>query len=151
MFEGLINIRLIISFPNQKIREDIYTGTSCIDILPTLLDICDIDSTQNYEGRKLPGFGAPNISSGRTIYSVEAKSNSKFQPLDHGTVAMIKDQYKLIHYIGHDESVGDEFYDLWNDPEELENRIIDMKPRSDEMLAELNEKIGDVNSQFGEE
>jgi hypothetical protein len=61
---------------------------------------------------------------------------------------MIKGRNKLIHYVGYDETISDEFYDLENDPEELDNRILDNGSNYLEMKIKLSKKLFDVNHHF---
>ncbi len=73
------------------------------------------------DGRILPGFGGEH-QEGRSIFSIEAKRNSAVAPLTWASISMIKDQKKLIHYMGYpgyDDSF--ELYDLQDDTEESDD------------------------------
>ena len=85
----------------------------------------------------------------RSIFSVEAKSNPIQSPLVNGTMALIKGQYKLIHYFGYSGYESEyELYDLANDPEELEDLYSSRRPVAAELEGELEEKLKDVNRPY---
>ncbi len=115
----LLHIPLIISFPHQKTRKDIFYTTSAVDLVPTLLRQADQQSPSELPGRNLQMIGGENFPE-RDIIIVEAKSNPSLSPLRKATYAIIRDRYKLIYYSGYkgfDEIF--ELYDLFDDPEEL--------------------------------
>ena len=73
------------------------------------------------DGRILPEFGGEH-QEGRSIFSIEAKRNSAMAPLTWASISMIKDQKKLIYYMGYpgfDDSF--ELYDLQDDREESDD------------------------------
>lgn len=148
LYEDLIRIPLIISMPGQQISQEIYSATSCIDLLPTLESVFGHDISGINEGRILPGFKSNTSSEDRSIYVVEAKYNNKYGHLTNGTVAIIKGRYKLIHYLGYKDELPQELYDLENDPEELENLYLDKRSVSKEMEFELLDQLNKVNQQY---
>jgi hypothetical protein len=109
------------------------------------MHLSGLSPTLNLEGNILPGFDQDSTHNKQAVYTIEAKSNSKFKPITHGSIAMIKSRYKLIHYLGYKENIPDELYDLHNDPEELENRYLDKKSIYKGMISELTEKLDGVN------
>jgi arylsulfatase A-like enzyme len=113
-----------------------------VDILPTLLYLAGLPVPDWCEGKILPGIGGTQGSSGRSIFSVEAKQNSAFQPLGKVTIAMRKDNYKLICYRGYDAEDQFELFDLDDDLEEMDN-LYSRLPQvastlRDELLANLD-------------
>jgi len=149
LYEPAIRVPLIISKPGQTQRQDVYTPTSCIDLLPTLLHLNEQQIPLWSEGEILPSFGGQQEPSDRIIYSIEARQNPKYGPLSKGTIALINDQYKMIHYFGYDgiES-GYELFNLTNDPEELENLYSAEKTVAAAMQNELFIKLDEVNQRF---
>ena len=149
LYEPVIRIPLIISKPGQTQRQDVFTPTSCIDLLPTLLHLNEQQIPLWSEGEILPSFGGQQEPSDRIIYSIEARRNPKYGPLSKGTIALINDQYKMIHYFGYDgiES-GYELFNLTNDPEELENLYSAEKTVAAAMQNELFIKLDEVNQRF---
>lgn len=122
LYDAIIRVPLIISMPGQSTRVDVNTPTSCLDLLPTLASIAGAAIPDWAEGQVLPGLGGES-KPGRDVYVIEAKSNAKGAPLTKATVAMVRDQYKLIYYRGYDQGYDDriEFYDIGQDPEELDD------------------------------
>ncbi len=141
MYESLIHVPLIISKPNQQEQEDIYTPTSCIDLLPTLLHATDQPIPNWVEGQIMPPFVNLQRDEERVIYSVEAKQNPKQTALTNASVVMIAGRYKLIHYFGYDD-VEDEYemYDLVNDPEETEDLYLARETLPSDVQAALQDR-----------
>ena len=98
--------------------------------------------------RILPGFGGSTDSS-CSIFAVEAKDNPFQRPLTKATVAMLKDQYKLIYYIGYPgyEDVC-ELYDLSNDPEEIQDISKMQQKVALEMKVALETELRCVNAPY---
>lgn len=146
LYEPVIRVPLLISRPGQWQREDVYAPTSCVDLLPTLLHTTGRAIPDWCEGEILPTFGGKQARSDRGVFVVEAKSNPKLAPLTKGTVAMIKGQYKLIHYFGYDGYESEyELYNLANDPEEMGDLYLSKKSVAAELQSELEKKLGEVN------
>lgn len=149
LYEPIARVPLMISRPGQIARQDVYTPTSCIDLLPTFLQILEQPIPDWCEGHLLPTFGQDRQQTDRGIYLVEAKTNPKHGPLQKGTIALVKHPYKLIRYMGYEDIPdGDELYDLANDPEELEN-MLNYQPRiASELQMELQMKLEEVNRSY---
>lgn len=147
VYEPSIRIPLLISAPGQRERQDIFSSTSNVDLLPTLLYLFGYEIPEWCEGVILPGF-APEVAdlSSRPVFSVDAKENSAFGNLTKVSIAMRRGRYKLILYKGYNDE-GDpyyngvyELYDLANDPEELVNLIDTEKS----LASELREQMQDA-------
>ena len=66
-------------------------------------------------------------------------------PLTEATVALIKDDHKLIHYRGYKDYDNQyELYDLEDDPEEVQNIYPD-HPAAKLLREELDQKLHEVN------
>jgi arylsulfatase A-like enzyme len=81
----------------------------------------------------------------RPIFTVEAKSNQAFSPLNHATVAMRKGNNKLIYYLGYTEEPWFELYDVGTDPEELTDLIPSGPAFARAMKEELLTSLNDAN------
>ena len=136
LYDPVIHVPLLISLPGQTSRADVHVSTSSVDVLPTLLQLVGLEVPAWCEGIGLPGLSGQELVE-RTIYSVEAKSNSAFAPLKKVTIAMRKNGYKLIHYRGHDPEDQFELYDMENDPEEL----IDLYPSNPSFVSGMREEL----------
>lgn len=148
LYDAITRVPLIISRPGQSTREDVHIPTSCVDVLPTLAYIAGREIPAWAEGQILPKLGG-EAQSGRDVFVIEAKSNAKSAPLSKATIAMIRDQYKLIHYVGYDQGYEDkyELYDIGQDPEELNDLSSDPTVASDLERA-LTAKLDEVNRPY---
>jgi arylsulfatase A-like enzyme len=151
LYEPVIRIPLLIFEPGRTSRLDVHTSTSAIDMLPTLLHVTGGQPLDWTEGVVLPPFSDSVSNESRDIYALEAKKNDKYAPLTTATVALIKENYKLMYFSGYEELGGEErieLYDLENDPEEL-NTLYSIKPETGkELLVELRAKLAEVNEPY---
>ena len=117
-----------------------------MDILPTLARIIGSPIPSWTEGELLPLFGGErNVS--RSIYTFDAKSNSAFTSLKKFSISLTKDRYRLTHY-KYPDYEGFEFYDLDNDPNEL-NDLFSLNPSvALDMRNEMLHKLADVNRPY---
>lgn len=138
LFDPLTNVPLIVAAPRQSARQDIYTPTNCVDILPTLLSIAGQPVPAWCEGICLPGLGG-TADSQRSIFTIEAATNPAFAPLKTVSVAVRKDNYKLTHYTGYEQQDIFELYDIEADPEEL----TDLYPSGLAVAKTLKEELLD--------
>jgi len=145
MYESLLHIPLLIIEPGQERRKDVYSLTSAVDVLPTLLKVTGQELPDWVEGQVLPLFSDASPDPERSVYAVEAKLSEEGGPLFPVTAAVLKDGYKLVYFSGYEElgNAGSylELFDLENDPEELNNLYDAKSSRSQELLKELMEKI----------
>lgn len=148
LYESIIHVPLLISIPGQQERVDIFTPTSTVDLLPTFLHLSDLPIPDWCEGEVLPGLGGKGTLD-RGVFSVEAKTNPSHSPLTTGTVALIRDNYKLIRYIGYPgfEDVY-ELYDLKDDPDEFKDIYTQRNGIAGELQAELDGKLKEVNQPY---
>jgi arylsulfatase A-like enzyme len=148
LFEPIIRIPLLISRPGLRTRQDVYSPTSCVDILPTLLHVTGQKVPPWCEGQILPFSAGKVPGADRAIYAVEAKENNKIGPLKKATIAMIKGEYKLVHYLGYENYHDNyELYNLGEDPEELENLDPSGSAMATHLQEELISKIKEINDQ----
>ena len=149
VYQPIIRVPLLISEPGQAERRDVYTSTTCIDLLPTLLHVTGGSIPEWCEGEILPPYVEKEPDINRSIFVVEAKSNPKYHPLTKSTFALIKGQYKLIYYIGYDDFNGVfELYDLANDPDELNDLYDSSRSIALDLTNELLTKIQQVNEEY---
>jgi arylsulfatase A-like enzyme len=146
LFEPVIRIPLIISAPGQSQRRDIRSVTSNVDVLPTVLHLSGLEVPAVCEGQVLPGLGGDETTQ-RAIFAVEAKRNPAYEPLRKASLAMIRGRYKLVRYMGYGKSDGYEFYDLEEDPGEMQDQY-GTHPLAQEMQGELDAKLAAVNQPY---
>ena len=145
MFQSVVHIPLVIQAPGQSTRTDVYTPTSAVDILPTLLQVSGIPIPVGLPGQILPPYQTENTGTNRSIYAVEAKMNSQNRPLKKASLILVKWPYKLVEYRGYKELAGDlpayEMYNLADDPEELEDIFSSSDPTARQMVQELRHTV----------
>ncbi|MGA7194912.1 MAG: sulfatase-like hydrolase/transferase, partial [Anaerolineales bacterium] len=145
MYDPGLHVPLLISAPGQKTRNDIYSQTNSVDVLPSLLKIAGREVPIGTEGQPLPGFGGVENNS-RATFTLDAKLNSSFGKLSIASMAMRKNGYKLSYYLGYEKTNWFELYNLQNDPEELTDLFNENDPTSnalkDELLAAFNKNSG---------
>jgi arylsulfatase A-like enzyme len=147
LYEPLIHVPLLIRQPGQRTRQDVFSSTSNIDLLPTLLHLNGQVVPEWCEGRILPGFGG-QADPNRSIFAIEAKKSNKNQPLTQYSIAMIKGRYKLIAYQYPDYENQYELYDLESDPEEMDDLMASNPEVAGELKAELLANLKEVNQQL---
>lgn len=148
LYDPAIQIPLVISAPGQAVRRDVYSPTVSVDILPTLVHLLGGEMPDWHEGGTLPFLGGQE-SSGRSVFSMYAMKNPAFQPLQKISLAMRKDEHKLIYYRNfNDYNREDRFelYDLDDDPEELKDLYPDRPAITGSLRDELLGKLEDVNA-----
>lgn len=120
LYESVIHVPLIIRAPGQTEEINVYSPTSSLDLVPTLLHLAGQPPFASLEGRILPFLGGEE--SDRTIFSLHARRNAKRAPLTTATFAAIRWPFKLIEYRGYEGLDDfDELFNLEEDPEELNN------------------------------
>jgi arylsulfatase len=147
VYEELTRVPLLISAPGSHTRADVQSVTSCVDLLPTLMHLSHLALPDWAEGRLLPGFGGV-ARSAEAVFTIDAKTESSFQALQYLSVAMVKGQHKLIYYNYPHYAGRFEFYDLQNDPEELDDLFTSDNPIATTMRAELEQKLAQANAPF---
>jgi arylsulfatase A-like enzyme len=148
LYDSVIHIPLLISAPQQIKRQDFYSRTSNIDLVPTLLNIVQKETPSALEGRLLPGFGGVEDAT-RSIFAVEAKTNSAFGPLKRATITLMKENYKLIYYGDYPRySNVFELYDLNDDIDEKKDLFAKSPAIASLFKEELLDTLNIVNKPF---
>ena len=148
LYDPIVHSPLLIRAPGQTQRIDIHAPVNSVDILPTVLHLAGKNIPDWCAGKILPGFGGEEDYN-RSTYTVEAKLNPAFAPLDTATIAMRKGHYKLIYYKGY--FGGGDWFELYNheeDLEELHDLYDSEKPIAKEMKDELLETFNLADGEF---
>lgn len=149
LYDPIVHVPLLIAKPGQKERVDVFEQTSCVDLLPTFLQVTGQPIPTWCEGTLLPTFAEQTVDTNRSIFSVEAKSNPKQTALNKFTVAMSKGSHKLIRYGGYKKHEDEyELYDLADDPDELNNLYTTEDKFVSQMQEELDTKFTEVNAPY---
>lgn len=135
-FQPVVRVPLLIFEPGSQKGSDVYTTTSAIDLLPTLMHLTGHPIPEWAEGSILPPY-APAENSDNPVYAVQARRNKPTAPLTQATIMLVQGNYKLVYFLGYnDYGAGDEYiqlFDIQSDPEEL----TDLSQLKRETTAEL--------------
>jgi arylsulfatase A-like enzyme len=143
IFDPLIHVPLAVFQPGQNQRQDVYTATSSVDVLPTLAQLLGKPVPAWTEGELLPGLGGEE-SLERSIYSMDAKTNASFAPLTKTSISLMKHRHRLTYY-GYPDDGQFEFYNLEEDSEELHDLYPSQPSLARLMKEELLQKLYEVN------
>ncbi len=147
VYDPVVHVPLLISAPGQKTRRDIYTPTNAVDVLPTLMELTGSSIPMLTDGKLLPGFGGVEDLE-RSTFTVEAKQNPAFAPLEKVTIAMRKGNRKLIYYKGYEAEESFELYDLDADIEELKDLYPEQPAFAKLMREELLDSLSDADKPY---
>jgi hypothetical protein len=147
LYQGLINIPLIVSSPGQTERQDIFTPTSNVDLLPTIMHLTDQPIPDWCEGSVMPPYADPDPD--RIMFATENRGMPIMSPIRKATIAAIQGEYKYVHYMGYDTDVDlDELFDVNNDPEELQNLVAVKPDISASLKHEILQRINESNKKY---
>lgn len=152
LYQPIVRIPLFIQAPGQGSRNDVYSPTSAVDILPTLLHLGGKPPAPWGQGTVLPPYREAEIEDDRSIYTLEAKNNKKTEPLTTASTMLLKWPYKLVQFRGYKELAGGppayEMYNLEDDPEELEDIFSSSDSKTKEMVEEINHTLSEADKPY---
>jgi hypothetical protein len=151
LYQPVIRIPLMIFEPGRKVGTNIFTPTSAVDVLPTLLRISGKQIPAWAEGVLLPPFERASADPNRNIYVVRATRNDVNGPLVRASTMLVKDRYKLLYFFGYTDKDVEDFvrlYDIEADPEELVDLYPSQKKVAGDLLNELKVKLAEVDQPF---
>ena len=112
MYEESVGIPMLLSGQMNMARKVVKTPVSLIDVFPTILDSFDLNNVADIPGRSLFEVAQEKDNDKRLVLSEYHGAGSV------SGAFMLKDGlYKYIHYV----DCEPEFYNLEEDPEELNN------------------------------
>jgi len=146
MYEQSLRMPFVIKYPNKiKSGTVINDIVSNIDLAPTVLDLAGVAIPEEVQGKSF-------------LSQLEGKANSAWRqsmyyhyyeyPFWHHVqphYGIRTDRYKLIHFY-YDVDVW-EFYDLKNDPNEL-NNLIESESHQ-ELIKKLKEDLNELKEGYG--
>ena len=149
LYESIVRTPLIISRPGVNTRQDVFTQTSSVDLLPTIQSIYGQPVPEWCEGQLLPTFAAQESTAERAIFAMDSKDSPKHAPMTKGSFMVIDGNYKLLHYMDTKAlSIEDELYDIQKDPEELENLVKTHSSTAAELQNQLEQKLKQANQTY---
>ena len=148
LYDGVIHVPLIVLSPGQTQGQDVYSYTSSVDLISTIAHLTGNPLPDWGEGSLLPRLGGIEDEK-RSIYSMDARTNSSFGPLANFSISVTRQGHRLIHYIypklKYDKY---EFYNLDADPEEMKDLYSSHLALAKDMQEELDQKVVEVNRPF---
>ncbi len=115
MYKPVMHIPLIIHVPGSVEGKRIESPAEQVDIAPTILDLLGMEIPEWMEGESLNGAMRGEAGPTKAKFYMELSEDSNFEPLRDGTIAVIKDGYKLILHL---QTNKVRLYDLAQDPDE---------------------------------
>jgi arylsulfatase A-like enzyme len=94
LYNGLIQIPLMIHLPGQQQRGTISQPAEQVDLLPTLLDLIGAQVPGWTDGRSLRPALEGKVLPQRQVFSMALETDSTFRPLSKGTLAIMDDEFK---------------------------------------------------------
>jgi len=153
LHQPVIQVPLLVFLPGQSERRDVYTPTSNVDLLPTLLHLTRRPIPSWIEGQVLPPYGNRAENPHRAVYAVEAKDSPQYGKINPVSLMIVKDGYKLTYYSGWDRQKDKdpviELYAILDDPEEMNNLAKDMPSLRNTMLEEVLDQAERASKQAG--
>lgn len=141
-------LRLPGVFPKNKV---IDVQVQLIDILPTILDILNLEQPKEIKGASLLKYGSTSgITNGRPAFSEELG----FKINEANFREQVKDDYRIVSMISQGKKfirspAKEEFYELGTDPEEVQN-LLPQRPAwvngFDMTLDEFTKKYRPIHS-----
>jgi arylsulfatase A-like enzyme len=142
LYNGVIRIPLLIHIPGQKRGSRITQAAEEVDLLPTILDLIGGQAPRWGEGASLKLALEGEEGPHRLLFSMNLEPNSTFEPITHGTVAVIDNEFKCIDRLGTQEV---SLYRYRTDPDE-EHNLVDSEPVvAARMKASLVNKVKEIN------
>lgn len=144
LYNGLIRVPLLVHLPGQKQGLRITQAAEQVDLLPTILDLVGKQPPIWADGTSLkPSLEGKPIPR-RSIFSMNLETNSTFEPITRGTLAVIDDDFKYIDRLGTQEV---SLYRYRTDPLEGQNLVESEPAVAARMKALLVDKLREVNAQ----
>lgn len=145
LHDALIHVPLILKEPAQQVGRRLDVLAEQIDMLPTILDLVGIPIEGAGEGRSLkPAMQGEKMAG--VVFSMNFEEVNRYGELSTGSVAMIDERWKFVHYRGPLKypmmpKLEDSLYDLQTDPGEETNLISTHPAVAAKMLAQIEEEL----------
>lgn len=142
LYNGLIQIPLLIHIPGQKSAGRVEDLCEQVDLLPTLLDLIGASVPNWAEGVSLkPALQGSEVPD-RYIFSMNLDRNRIFDPITKGTIAVLDRNFKFVRHLA---SGKEELYRFRTDSGEEHNLIQSESGIAKRMRMVLMEKLQAVN------
>lgn len=132
LYDELIHVPLIIKLPKQKGGKVIKEQVSSIDVMPTILDLLDVQMPAN-AAKQLRGASLVSGLKGKSV-AKDVFFETDYRQYTYKRGIQTKDGWKLIYTL---ENKSRELYNLKKDPHE-KNNLVDQEPRK---AYELEQRV----------
>ena len=130
-YEGVMRLPCIMHWPDGLKAGHRHTGLfEMVDVMPTILDLCDLPQPENIQGRSF----ADALRSGDTSYGRE----DVYAIHAPGYIMLRNHDWKYIRAEISEDNIREVLYGLKNDPDELHDLVDD--PAQQEQLAKMRER-----------
>jgi arylsulfatase A-like enzyme len=143
LYEPLVHVPLIIKIPGSGKGTVLNVPVELTDVPPTVLELADLSVPEWMEGRSLLPLIEGHTMESRPVFSMQLISNSSFEDsIKKGTIAVWKDDYKLIHYLEENKSL---LFNVMKDPDEQLNLVKEEPDVGDDLLGLIRNYLDSVN------
>jgi arylsulfatase A-like enzyme len=142
LYNGLIQIPLLIHLPGQKHGSRFTQAAEQVDLLPTILDLVGGQAPSWSEGISLKPLFEGGRLPNRLLFSMNLDANSTFTPITQGTVAVIDNDFKYVAQLGTHEG---SLYRYKTDSREEQNLIESDPTVAARMQDVLKKKLEEIN------
>ncbi|MCH8150610.1 MAG: sulfatase [Planctomycetes bacterium] len=132
LYQELIHVPLIIKVPGKNIGRTIDDRVSSIDVMPTILDLLDVNVSEKAK-RQLRGTSLVPAMQGERIER-DVFSETDYREYTYKRSIITPDGWKLIYTM---ETQTRELYDLTGDPGETKNLVNSRAKSADELQRRL--------------
>ena len=115
LHQPLIHIPLIVRLPGQTKGKRIPFYAGQVDLLPTVMDLLALPIPEWAEGESLKAAMLEGKPTSKPKFSMSLDHDSRFSPPSKGTVAVMRDGWKLVRYLA---TGKEELYHVASDPRE---------------------------------
>jgi len=146
LYEQVTHVPLIIKEAAQTGPQLVTDRVEQIDIPATILELAYISAPSWMEGRSLVPLMRGEKLPRQPAFSMNFEQNrSRGNKIINGSIAVWDGDYKLIHYLGRNESL---LFNMKQDPDELDN-LIGIEPETGDNLRNLiKANLGKANERI---
>jgi arylsulfatase A-like enzyme len=145
LYEEVLDVPLFIKLPGQSTRQVIESPASLIDLLPTILDIADIQPPSGIDGQSLrpmiDGSGLPASNDTPMIFDVNWEKRCIANAVTQWPWKMISTTRSYER-----KTPVVELYNLEEDPKEKHDLAADHPKRIEELQKVLDERIAQLEA-----
>lgn len=138
LYDDLVRIPLVIFDPAETTRRDVYDVTSCVDLVPSLVNRAGGRVDGRYPGQILPQWGGE--ATGQQAFAMQAATVDRHADrLVPGTFMVRDGRFKMNQYIGYNRLPDTiELFDMESDPRELVDIAADYPDIINDLVSVLN-------------